>query len=195
VDLAHHVALWDILSRNAVFVTGNGTSDDHWGTDWAGLTWNWNTTTWAASPAQSDLLAALTAGRAYCGSMAAAPVALDLLVDGEVPMGAVSVSSLTSRSLAVTAAELPAGSRLQVFQGDVDYAGTGGLSSNAAQVASFGPADLNGNGQATLTVDTSTSSFLRTQVVDANGKVQGLSNPVWLLGSTPPDGIPAPRQA
>jgi hypothetical protein len=195
VDLAHHVALWDILSRNAVFITGNGTSDDHWGDDWAGLTWNWNTTTWAASPAQGDLLAALAAGRAYCGSMAAAPVALDMLVDGKVPMGAVSVSSLTSRSLTVTAAGLPAGSRLRVFQGDVDYAGTGGLSSNAVQVASFGPAGLNGSGQATLTVDTSKSRFLRTQVVDSAGKVQGLSNPVWLLDSPPPNGIPAPRQA
>jgi hypothetical protein len=44
-------------------------------------------------------------------------------------------------------------------------------------------------------VDTSASSFLRTQVVDSAGKVQGLSNPVWLLGSPPPNGIPAPRQA
>jgi hypothetical protein len=195
VDLAHHVALWDILSRNAVFVTGNGTSDDHYGMDWAGITWNWAATTWAASRAQSDLLAALAAGRVYCGSLAAAPVALDMLVDGKVPMGAVSVSSLTSRSLTVTAAGLPAGSRLQVFQGDVDYAGTGGLSSNAARVASFGPAHLNGSGQATLTVDTATSSFLRTQVVDSTGKVQRLSNPVWLLDAAPPNGIPTPRWA
>jgi hypothetical protein len=195
VDLAHHVALWDILSRNAVFVTGNGTSDDHWGTDWAGSTWNWATTTWAASTAQRDLLAALTAGRVYCGSLSAPPVALDLLVDGEVPMGAVSVSSLASRSLTLTAAGLPRGWSVAVMQGDVDYAGTRALSSNAVQVASVKPAGLNGNGQATLTVGTSTSSFLRTQVVDATGKVQGLSNPVWLLSSPPPDGIPAPRQA
>jgi hypothetical protein len=44
-------------------------------------------------------------------------------------------------------------------------------------------------------VDTSTSSFLRTQVVDATGKVQGLSTPVWLLSSPPSNGTPGPRQA
>jgi hypothetical protein len=195
VDLAHHVALWDILSRNAVFVTGNGASDDHWGTDWAGLTWNWYTTTWAASKTQSDLLAALAAGRVYCGSLAAPGVALDMLVDGQVPMGAVSVSSLTSRSLELTAAGLPSGWSVALMQGDVDYAGTSGLASNARQIGSFGPAQLNGEGGVTVTVDTSASSFLRTEVVDPEGVTQALSNPVWLLDTAPPHGIPAPRQA
>ena len=197
VDLNHHVALWDVMSRNAVFLTGNGTSDDHWGDDWAGLTWNWATSTWSASTAQSDLLAALVAGRAYCGSMATPPVALDMLVDSEVPMGAVSVSSLTSRSLMVTAAGLPTGSTLQVFQGDVDYAGTGsgGLASNAVQVGSFGPSQLNGAGQGTLALDTTDASYVRTAVVDSTGTVQGLSNPVWLLDAPPPNGIPVPRQS
>jgi hypothetical protein len=195
VDLTHHVALWDVLSRNAVFVTGNGASDDHWATDWAGLTWNWATSTWSASTAQSDLLAALAAGRAYTGSLAAPPVALDLLVDSEVPMGAVSVSSLTSRSLAVTAAGLPTGSTLQVLQGAVDYAGASGLASNTVPVGSFGPGDLDSNGQATLSLDTSAGSFVRTAVVDSTGTVRALSNPVWLLDTAPPNGIPAPRAA
>lgn len=195
VDLAHHVALWDILSRNAVFVTGNGVSDDHWGTDWAGLIWNWYTTTWAASKKRGDLLTALSAGRVYCGSLAAPAVALDMLVDRQVPMGAVSVSSLTSRSLKLTAAGLPAGWSVALMQGDVDYAGTSGLASNAKQVGSFGPGDLNSNGKVTVTVDTSASSYLRTEVVDPNGKTQALSNPVWLLDAAPPGGIPAPRQA
>ena len=34
MDLAHHVGLWDILSRNAIFLTGNGVTDDHSGTNW-----------------------------------------------------------------------------------------------------------------------------------------------------------------
>jgi hypothetical protein len=195
VDMAHHVALWDILSRNAVFVTGNGTSDDHWGQDWAGLTWNWVTTTWAASTAQSDLLAALAAGRVYCGSLSAPPVALDMLVDSEVPMGAVSVSSLTSRSLTLTAAGLPTGWTVDLLQGRVDYAGTKSLKSNAGKIGSFGPADLDGIGQATVTVDTAAARYLRAQVVDGNGTVQGLSNPVWLLRKPPPDGIPQARHA
>jgi hypothetical protein len=33
VDVNHHIALWDVLSRNAVFLTGNWVSDDHVGTN------------------------------------------------------------------------------------------------------------------------------------------------------------------
>jgi hypothetical protein len=49
MDLAHHVGLWDVMSRNAVFLTGNGVSDDHFGTDWRGITNNWVTS--ARAPA------------------------------------------------------------------------------------------------------------------------------------------------
>lgn len=199
MPLSSFTALWDIMSRNAVFLTGNGTSDDHQGRDWLTANHdsgnNWATTTWAASRARSDLLTALSAGRVYCGSLSAPPVALDMLVDGKAPMGAVSVSSLTSRSLTLTAAGLPAGWTVALMQGNVDYAGTSGLTSNARRVGSFGPGSLNGNGQATVAVDTSASSYLRTQVVDSNGKTRALSNPVWLLDAPPPNGIPAPRRA
>ena len=199
MPLSAFTSLWDIFSRNAIFLTGNGVSDDHHGMDWLNANRdsgnNWATTTWAASTAQADLLAALAAGRVYCGSLSAAPVALDLLVDAQVPMGAVSVSSQTTRSLTLTAAGLPTGWTVALLQGDVDYAGTSGLSSDAKQIGSFRPANLNSNGQATVTVDTSVSSFLRTQVVDPTGKVRALSNPVWLLDAPPPNGIPAPRRA
>jgi hypothetical protein len=200
VDLAHHVALWDIFSRNAVFVTGSGVSDDHWGTDWVGLTWNWATSAWAASTAQSDLLAAISAGQAWCGSLSefgpSAGACLNLTVDGECPMGSVSLSSLTSRQLMVTGIGIPSGGSLQVLQGDVDYAGadTGGLESNAVVVASYSDVDMAaGGGQATMPVDTSAESFVRTQVLDAGGTVVALSNPAWLLQNMPPNGIPDPR--
>ena len=52
VDLAHHVALWDVMSRNAVFLTGNGTNDDHFGQNWHGIGNNWFTSAWAASTAE-----------------------------------------------------------------------------------------------------------------------------------------------
>lgn len=193
-DLAHHVALWDVMSRNAVFLTGNGVSDDHFGVDWYGIGNNWITSAWAASTAEADLLAALTAGRSWCGSLSAFQGSLDILVDGSVPMGAVSVSSLTSRQLAVMAAGLPAGGSVQVLQGAVDYAGTGGLAADTQVIGSYPAADLAG-GQVTQAVDTSTDSFVRTQVLTPAGAVAGLSNPVWLLQNPPPGGIPAPRQA
>lgn len=197
VDLAHHLALWDILSRNAVFVTGNGTSDDHWGQDWAGLTWNWTTSAWAASTGMPDLLAALAAGQVYMGSLAGfAPsqgACLNLSLDSECPMGSVSLSARTSRVLRVTAKGIPAGGRVQVLQGPVDYAGAVVPGMNV--VAAFSDVEMAAaGGQVRVALDTSAESFARTVVLDARGLVQGASNPLWALQNTPPNGIPAPRQ-
>ena len=194
VDLAHHVALWDVMSRNAVFLTGNGTNDDHFGQNWHGITNNWVTSTWAASTAEADLLASLAAGRAWSGSLSAYRGSLDLLVDGSCPMGSVSVSNVTSRQLVASATGIPASGSLQVLQGAVDYAGTAGLAANTQVIGTYTAADLAG-GSVTQPVDTSQGSFVRTQVLNASGAMIGLSNPVWLLQTAPPGGIPAPRAA
>jgi hypothetical protein len=115
-------------------------------------------------------------------------------VDGSVPMGAVSVSGVTARQLVAVATGLPAGSTLQILQGAVDYAGQNVLTANTALVGSYSASQL-GSGSVTQAVDTSADSFLRTQVVSAAGAVIATSNPVWLLQTPPPGGIPAPRQA
>jgi hypothetical protein len=199
VDLAHHVGLWDVMSRNAVFLTGNGVNDDHVGQDWFGDTNNWTTSAWAASTAQADLLAALSAGRAWCGSLSAfggPGASLDLLADGSCPMGSVSVSSLPSRSLAITATGIPAGGSVTVLQGGVDYAGSNGLASNAQVTGSYpDTAFTAGGGQVTVPVDTTGETYIRTLVLDPAGKTVAASNPVWLLRNTPPGGIPAARMA
>jgi hypothetical protein len=194
IDLLHHVALWDVLSRNGVFLTGNGTTDDHFGQNWFGILNNWFTSVWAASTAQSALLAALSAGRAWCANLAHYRGSLDLLVDGSVPMGAVSVSRVASRGLLATATDLPAGSELQIVQGVVDYAGSSDPNQNSTVVAGYGGGSVR-SGSVRCTLDTTRSSFVRTQVVASNGRVIGLSNPVWLLRSDPPGGIPGPRRS
>jgi len=194
VDLAHHVALWDVMSRNAVFLTGNGTSDDHFGQNWRGIGNNWVTSAWAASTAQRHLLAALAAGRAWCGSLSSFRGSLDMLVDGTCPMGSVSVSRATSRRLTAAASAIPARGTLQVLQGAVDHAGTAALTANTRVIGAYTAADL-ARGSVTQSIDTSEGSFLRTQVLSASGNVVGLSNPVWLLRAAPPRGIPAPRAA
>jgi hypothetical protein len=194
VNLAHHVALWDVMSRNAIFLTGNGTNDDHYGQDWLGIVNNWFTSTWAVSTAESDLLASLAAGRAWCAALSEYRGSLDLLVDGTAPMGSVSVSTVNSRRLVASATGIPAGGSLQVVRGVVDYAGTAALTANSLVVASYPAAALAG-GSVSLAVDTSKACFVRTQVLNAAGTVVGLSNPVWLLRAAPPGGIPAPRAA
>jgi hypothetical protein len=193
MDLAHHVALWDIMSRNALFFTGNGTNDDHFGQNWLGPMNNWFSSAWAHGTSVADLLAALAAGRAWCASLSGYRGSLDLLVDGTVPMGSVSVSKVTSRKLVASATAIPAQGRLQVLQGTADYAGAADLSANTKVTGSYSASQLTG-GSVTQRIDTGKGSFVRTQVLDSTGTVVGLSNPVWLLRAVPPGGIPAPRQ-
>lgn len=192
VDLAHHIGLWDVLSRHAMFLTGNGTSDDHFGQNWAGLRNNWVSAAWAASTGQSDLLAALAAGRSWCGAISYTG-ALDMLVDASVPMGAVSVSGVTSRNLVLTATGIPSGGSVQLIQGTVDYTDT---TPDTSVAASWADTDLAaGGGQVSTAVDTTSETFIRPQVLNSAGAVIATGNPAWLLHNTPPGGIPAPRQA
>jgi hypothetical protein len=192
VDLAHHVGLWDVLSRNAVFLTGNGPTDDHVGTNWLRNGNNWFTSVWVASNAEADMLQALAAGRSWCASLPWFRGGLDLLVDGVCPMGSVSISGLATRQLQVIATGLPPNAVVQVLQGEVDYAGTASPDPNTTVIASLSTADLD-DGSATVPVANAVSSFVRTQVLDSEGVVVALSNPAWLLLQTPPGGIPSPR--
>jgi hypothetical protein len=144
--------------------------------------------------AQTDLLAALAAGRAWCGSLSQFNGSLDLLIDSQVPMGAVSVSQVTSRQLTATALGLPTGSSLQVMRGVVDYAGKAQLTDDVKVVSSYSASNISG-GQVSLNIDTSSSCFVRAQLLSSRGAIIATSNPIWLLRSQPPNGIPTPRQS
>jgi hypothetical protein len=137
-------------------------------------------------------MAALAAGRAWCGSLTAYRGSLDLMADGSCPMGSVSVSAATSRKLIATATEIPSGGTLQILRGTVDCAGTASLRANTQVVATYTAAQL-ASGSVTTTIDTSKSRFVRTMVRGAAGTAIGASNPVWLLRTAPPGGIPNHR--
>ena len=117
-----------------------------------------------------------------------------MLVDGSVPTGAASVSSVTSRKLAATATGLPSGAVLQVLQGAVDYAGQNAATDDVKLIGTYTPAQL-ASGQITQAVSTTQDSFLRAQVISSTGAIIATSNPVWLLRKAPPSGIPAARAA
>jgi len=191
VDLGHHVGLWDVLSRNAIFLTGNGTTDDHVGTNWLRSGNNWFTSVWAASSAEADLLNALAAGRGWCGSLPWFRGNPGLLIDGACPMGSVSISTLPSRQTADR-------NRTSGQQRRPGAPGHRGLRGNRLThpdtlvIATYSTVDLAG-GSVSMAVDNSVSSFVRTQVVDSTGVVIALSNPAWLLRVAPPGGIPIPR--
>jgi hypothetical protein len=91
ITLSRHLAAWDVCSRNALFLTGNGVSDDHSGKNWRTGTKNFLTWAWAPTTSEPDLLAALAAGRAFFGDLARFAGTIDLRVDGACPMGSVSL--------------------------------------------------------------------------------------------------------
>lgn len=188
-DLAHHLMLWDVLSRNGLFITGNGVTDDHVGQDWFGLKGNWYTSVWAPTNTESDLVTAMSRGRAWTASLSRFRGTLDLVADATCPMGSVSVSQVTQRQLQVIATGVTAGGTVQVIRGVVDYTGT---TPNSTVLASY-PASALSSGSVTMAVDASASCFVRTQVLDSTGSIIAVSNPIWLLLAAPPAGIPATR--
>lgn len=194
-----HIDLWDTFSRDAKFLTGNGVNDDHQG----GSRSNWNvigngfaTGVWALSKAEADLIAALAAGRAYSvhpGRWSGGQ--LDMQVDGVVPMGAASISSQSSRSVAISAANVPVTGAVRLVAGPVDYKGAidpGTVVLETIPASAFG---VGGTGIVNRSIDTSASTFIRAQVLNAAGATIGIGNPIWLLKEQPPNGIPPSREA
>jgi hypothetical protein len=191
VDAATHIALWDTFSRNGTFLTGNGTSDDHGGLGWKSLNNGFATGAWTASKTDTDVTAALAAGRAFAAHVGRWPGGqLDMVVDDTVPMGAVSVSAMTSRRMALSVTSIPTGGSIQLVSGPVDYAAA--QDPGTTVVRTLGPSAFVG-GVASFAVDTTTSRFYRAQVLASDGSVIGTGNPVWLLRQQPPSGIPAHR--
>lgn len=192
VDIAQHIGLWDICSRNGIFLTGTGVTDDHFCTGWTGVNNDWITSAWATSTSEPALLSALQAGRGWSTSLSRFRGTLDLAADGGHPMGSVSVASSTRRTVTVMATDLPVGGNLEVIQGHVDYAGPARPQPGNRTVAHYTPQELR-RGSLSLPVDTNESSFVRTVVHDATDRIVGLSNPIWLLRDPPPTGIPSRR--
>ena len=89
---------------------------------------------------------------------------------------------------------MPACGRFQILQGAADYAGAARLSADTRVIGSYTAAELAG-GPVAQRIDTGKDSFVRTQVLDSSGTLAALSNPVWLLRTAPPGGIPAPRRS
>jgi hypothetical protein len=192
VDAPTHIALWDTFSRNGTFLTGNGVNDDHGGQYWRGHNNGFFTGVWSQSRSDTGLSHALRAGRAFTAHLGRYPGAeLDMLVDGTVPMGAVSVSTKTSRKLTIYAANVPRGATVQLISGPVDYAGH--VDPGTAVAMSFAASAFT-HGMATVSVNTSTNRFYRVQVLSSTGQIVGTGNPVWLLRTPPPSGIPGPRR-
>ena len=176
VDGMLHVL--DACARNLVFVTGNGVTDDHAGTDWYDdAKSNWVTRVWSPSVELPDLQGALRAGRAWCVKPDAWRGELELTAGGRPAMGGVVVGR-DPVPVTVTATDLPAGATVEVVTGRAD-------------AAAPAPAVTSGTARS---FDLPPGSYVRAVVRDAAGRIVGLGNPLWALPAEPPGGVPAARR-
>ena len=108
-------------------------------------------------------------------------------------MGAADVSTHAARTLRILATGLPNGSTVDVVRGLVDYAGPS--SPDPVTTKTTLPFSAFASGSTEVTVDTTASVFVRVVVRAPSGAVIAGSNPIWLLRSDPPLGIPLARRS
>jgi hypothetical protein len=191
--LEQHESVWDNCSRNAIFLTGVGTSDDHKGRDWIGDQLNFVTWVWARDTSVESLLVAMRRGRAYFGDPARFRGRLDLYLDGRSAMGSASVSGRGHREVSLLATDLPPGSTVEVRRGIVDMAGPQNTKPDMITTIVLG-SDAVAAGPTRFSVDTRRSCFVRVVVKDRTGLPVAFSNPVWLLRAVPKTGVPTYRE-
>ncbi|MCW2699775.1 MAG: hypothetical protein JWQ45_1310 [Blastococcus sp.] len=183
---------WDTLSRNGLFLTGNGASDDHTGQDWQEEGNRYYTAAWSNELAQPALLDALSRGRTFTGYLGSFAGTIDMTVDDTVPMGSVVVAPATARTLRLDVTGLPDGGAVHVIRGAVDHAGTADPTPGTTVVKSLGATDL--ARAPSLPLDVSGDCFHRIQVTDRAGAVVAYGQPIWLLGAPPAGGVPSRRR-
>ena len=190
-NLAKHIAVWDTLSRNGLFLTGNGVSDDHSGQNWAGQANRFFTAAWALERTEAHLVDALGAGRCYVGHLTSFGGTIDMSLDGTVPMGAVVVGDPVDRTLRLEVTGIPTGGAVQLVRGNVDYAGTATPQPNTAVMVSRSAAQL--ESEPAIPLPAADDFFVRAQVVTSSGAVVGFGQPIWQIRQKPRTGVPARR--
>ncbi|MCZ3386873.1 MAG: hypothetical protein LH630_07870 [Actinomycetia bacterium] len=186
-----YISMWDVLSRNLVFATGVGVTDDHDGHDWTDQKWRHFTGVWAPNTELASLQGVLRAGRAWFADLALFTGTIDVLGAGFVPMGSVGQVDTDQASLDVYLSDLPAGWRIGVISGVADEAGSSVLDPVVTSRA-FSEFDLV-EGVLSLKVSSTTSRFHRVVLRDGDSVVRAYSNPLWLLRSTPTAVVPESR--
>jgi len=183
---------WDTLSRNGLFLTGNGASDDHTGQGWEKEGNRYYAAAWAGRLAQPELLDALGRGRTFTGYLGSFAGTIDMTVDDTVPMGSVVVAPAKARTLRLDVTGIPDGGAVHLVRGVVDHAGTADPTPGTTVVKSLAATDLART--PSLPLDVSGDCFHRVQVTDRDGAVVAYGQPIWLLGAPPAGGVPSRRR-
>lgn len=184
------IRVFDIAARNAVFLTANGTTDDHEGTDWLKGR-RWVTGVWSPTKRRGDLCDALRAGRAWFFDPLRWDGGLDLRVEGTRSMGGVLFTSKARVDVRVRAADLPRGATVELVRGRCDLAGPSRLApANSVRRVS---AQRFASGRWSTGVRRGDGAYVRAAVRAANGDLIAFSNPVWVLPESRRGEIRVPR--
>ncbi len=186
VSLETHLDLTATTWRNGYWVTANGVNDNHAGTygSWLKETNRFFTGVWQSLDTPDSAYEGLRRGAVYVGELGSFGGALDLNVDAAVAMGMASVRpELSTRTLLITALDLPSSATIEVIRGPVDYSGA--LDPGTVVIARL-PADQFVAGPVGVAVDTATSCFVYVTVVNSAGRRVAFSNPIFLLHESPP---------
>ena len=172
LDLEHYLVFWDALSRGGLYITGVGTSDNHWVGDWMddstlggknrGLTW-----VFLDNPSPTGIMEQVANGRAFFGDplpfLDREPL-LDLWTEHGAAMGQVLISDL-DQVIHVETGYVEPGWTLAIVgdDGDLDEITLDGTEIDSVFVVVR--ADLH---------------FVRSELRDADGATILVSNPLYL---------------
>jgi hypothetical protein len=204
-SLDDHLRLWDVLTANAFFLTGDGVSDTHgttpfngwgpWQTSYAQEN-NFVTWVWSESLSEPALVRALRGGRAFFGDPNQFPGTVDLMTGEGFPMGRVVLTDRESHTLHVRIEELPVGASVRLVQMEIrEDPSTEYLEPNVLRDELLSGTTVEGVFEAQVELDASLASFARVEVHNDIGWPLVFSNPVYFVRELPAGGVAAPRVA
>jgi hypothetical protein len=178
--LSSHLYVLDVLARNAMLLTATGVTDDHSGMNWMSGT-RWVTGVWAPSKSEHDLLVAIRNGRAWIFDPLYWNGELDLRVMGRARMGQAMFAARDRLFLQLRATQLPEGGSVHLVVGAADRPGlrsprpavSGGRTIRARDFIRghwAGHLDIGKHG-----------TYTRATIRNAQGRIVGLSNPLWIF--------------
>lgn len=207
MDLADHFDLWDALSGNGIFLTGNGVTDSHgrglhnligWGPSELGLSTinNFCTWLWTEELSEAGFVRAMKGGRAYFGDPYRFDGTVDLHTTDGFRMGQAVVTDRAEHDVVVEVTGAPAGVQVRVKQCEMrDPPSEEYVVANVLRDETLDAEVVEGAFADSITVDVSMPSFLRVEVRDAEGKELVFSNPIFFTHDVPSGGVPANRVA
>jgi hypothetical protein len=204
IDLQQHLSLWDALTGNAVFVTGNGVTDSHgpllfagWGPYQPGSGgYENNFVTWLYAPIidETEFVKAMKSGRAFFGDPYAFDGTVDLATPDGLRMGQVVLTDLATETVIVSAAGVPADVQVRLLQMEIREGSPVPYLVPTVLRDELLAAPVNGGLFAdTVSVDVGLPSFVRVELRGGLGQELAFSNPLHFVRAVPSLGIPGPR--